>query len=328
MTIRVQTAYPPDGPRPTNLRRDLRDIADLIELCFGDQLDSGDLSAVQEMRMLASLGPLLWLLGAVEATGLGLGFVKLNDGRVVGNVNTLRAGSGLSGLGAGWLIANVAVHPDLRRQGIARALMETALDFIRRQGGRWVVLQLEHDNHAARALYESLGFEEVGRLTVWQLGTGRANVQPSAGDALPRPRRADEWQAEMALAARDRVGELAWTRPLEKSHFKSGLLREFWDALNGTRKERWVLDGASGLLGALWVEAVPLRTPRLTLFLDPAVGQTGVGSSLVRFGLGRIGPGRHVRLEAANRDPAFAAALMEMGFQDKRTLVQMRLLID
>ena len=55
-------------------------------------------------------------------------------------------------------ILNLAVSPDFRRQGIARALCETIMDGFR--GG--VYLEVRESNHAARKLYESLGFEAVG----------------------------------------------------------------------------------------------------------------------------------------------------------------------
>ena len=72
---------PRDGLQSTNLTRDLRAIAELIELCFGKRLDSGDRAAVREMRAVGSLGPLLWLVDAFDTSGLGLGYVWLDDGR-------------------------------------------------------------------------------------------------------------------------------------------------------------------------------------------------------------------------------------------------------
>jgi ribosomal protein S18 acetylase RimI-like enzyme len=307
------------------MARDLKAIAELVELCFGKQLDRGDLAAVREMKTIASLGPLLWLLGAFDTAGLGLGYVWVADGQVVGNVSTYRAGSDLSGLGMGWLVANVAVHPDQRRRGIARALVEAALDLSVRRGGRWAVLQLEHDNDGARALYEDLGFEEVGRLTQWvRAGVSQSDQLYLETKFPARRRRVSEWEIEMALAARDRQGGLTWARPLEKSHFRRGRLSQAWDALDGKHWARWVRDGGAGLLGSLWVETVAFGNPRLTLFLDPSVNQAEVGLELVREGLKGLDGKRHVRLEASDRDPAFARGLEAMGFRVKRTLAQMR----
>lgn len=52
----------------------------------------------------------------------------------------------------------VAVHPDARRQGVGRALVDHLLADARARGARRVTLEVRHDNVAARALYERLGF--------------------------------------------------------------------------------------------------------------------------------------------------------------------------
>ena len=55
--------------------------------------------------------------------------------------------------------------PEFRRRGVARALLAAAEDRARQLGLGRVSLETEVDNEAARALYESCGFEpgEVGR---------------------------------------------------------------------------------------------------------------------------------------------------------------------
>lgn len=59
-------------------------------------------------------------------------------------------------------IHNLAVHPDCRRRGIARALLRAVVDEARRQGSRRVTLEVRKSNEAARNLYESVGFETQG----------------------------------------------------------------------------------------------------------------------------------------------------------------------
>ncbi|MDX2179443.1 MAG: GNAT family N-acetyltransferase [Bryobacteraceae bacterium] len=54
-------------------------------------------------------------------------------------------------------ILNLAVAPEARRRGLARALVADALSL----GGRWF-LEVRESNAAARALYGSLGFREIG----------------------------------------------------------------------------------------------------------------------------------------------------------------------
>jgi [ribosomal protein S18]-alanine N-acetyltransferase len=60
-------------------------------------------------------------------------------------------------------IANVAVHPDFWRQGIARALVQTALDKAAELGFERVMLEVRASNEAAQNLYRAFGFAEDGR---------------------------------------------------------------------------------------------------------------------------------------------------------------------
>jgi ribosomal-protein-alanine N-acetyltransferase len=68
-----------------------------------------------------------------------------------------------------WLVAgemhilNLAVHPDCRRQGIARALLQEGLRRARAQDAEVAWLEVRPSNQAAQALYESFGFQKVGR---------------------------------------------------------------------------------------------------------------------------------------------------------------------
>src|SRR5512139_386851 len=84
-----------DGLQPTSFPRDLGQIAELIELCFASQMDTGGRSAVSEMKAISKLGPLVWLLALIDryVAGLGTGFVWRINGKVVGNVSLYRAGS-------------------------------------------------------------------------------------------------------------------------------------------------------------------------------------------------------------------------------------------
>jgi [ribosomal protein S18]-alanine N-acetyltransferase len=53
-------------------------------------------------------------------------------------------------------LSNMAVHPTCRRKGFARAMMKHLLSQC--SGAPFIDLAVHPDNHAARALYVSLGF--------------------------------------------------------------------------------------------------------------------------------------------------------------------------
>lgn len=87
--------------------------------------------------------------------GYGTGIACVEDGTLVayaGMVSVLDEGE----------IVNVATHPDYRRRGYARAVIDAILTLARERGVVALTLEVRESNVAARALYESAGFSTVG----------------------------------------------------------------------------------------------------------------------------------------------------------------------
>ncbi|MBR1390173.1 MAG: ribosomal protein S18-alanine N-acetyltransferase [Lachnospiraceae bacterium] len=59
-------------------------------------------------------------------------------------------------------VTNVAVHPEHRRKGIARTLLEKLLTSAGDRGAAHMILEVRQSNQAAIRLYESMGFEPCG----------------------------------------------------------------------------------------------------------------------------------------------------------------------
>lgn len=59
-------------------------------------------------------------------------------------------------------IQNLAVHPEHRRRGLGRFLVLQALEEGRSRGATSALLEVRGSNAAARSLYRTLGFEEMG----------------------------------------------------------------------------------------------------------------------------------------------------------------------
>ncbi|OSM02334.1 putative 30S ribosomal protein S18 alanine acetyltransferase [Magnetofaba australis IT-1] len=61
-----------------------------------------------------------------------------------------------------WHVMSVGVAPQLRRQGWGARLMAELIEIARSQEGAAMLLEVRDANHAARALYEKLGFAVIG----------------------------------------------------------------------------------------------------------------------------------------------------------------------
>ena len=112
-------------------------VAQLEKLCF---------SAPWSENAVASelTNPLsLWLVA--EDTGTVAGYVGSQT--VMGEADMM----------------NVAVHPDYRRQGIAEALIRSLIAQLAEKGAYCLTLEVRTSNEAAIALYQKLGFVQVGR---------------------------------------------------------------------------------------------------------------------------------------------------------------------
>ena len=57
---------------------------------------------------------------------------------------------------------NVAVHPDYRRQGIAEKLVLELVEALKEKGNHCLTLEVRASNEPAKALYEKLGFQQIG----------------------------------------------------------------------------------------------------------------------------------------------------------------------
>ena len=60
-------------------------------------------------------------------------------------------------------ILTLAVHPDMRRRGVGKGLVEGLIIWAGQARMERIVLEVATDNDPARALYAKLGFCEIGR---------------------------------------------------------------------------------------------------------------------------------------------------------------------
>ena len=321
-----------DGLRPINLRTDLGSLADLIELAFADSMDGGGRAAVREMRYLSKMGVGLSILSSMNdlVQGISMGFVWVAGGRLVGNVSVYPA-NWPAELGKTWIIANVAVHPDYQRQGIATQLMQASMDMIREQGGKLAILQVDMDNYTARRLYTRLGFTNEIPWTLWRRsGTSHIPAPYERGNnvyiSLRRPA---EWRAEYELAQRLRpqeLGGLGWMRPLHPNHFRRSLLQRLTDWTNFRTRERLVIrsEDQQQLLASLYIERSFGANTDLVLMVEPEY-QGLYDEALINLAVRRFGGrGQALMLEHPAEEAITSEIVRRYGFRPQREVMHMR----
>jgi [ribosomal protein S18]-alanine N-acetyltransferase len=120
-------------------------------------MEDVDVAAVMEIERAAFTMP--W----TESTFYGL--LKRSDSLLW----VAESAEGVVAYAAVWIVldqaelGDIAVADGWRRRGIARRLLETALDAVREKGVRELYLEVRPSNHQARRLYEQYEFVEVGR---------------------------------------------------------------------------------------------------------------------------------------------------------------------
>jgi ribosomal-protein-alanine N-acetyltransferase len=79
------------------------------------------------------------------------------------SVDSTIAGYGILSMGAGEAhLLNICIDPDYRGQGLGRHLLGRLLDIARWNGAERLFLEVRPSNPLAKALYESVGFSEIG----------------------------------------------------------------------------------------------------------------------------------------------------------------------
>jgi ribosomal protein S18 acetylase RimI-like enzyme len=130
-------------------------------------------------------------------------------------------------------IGGMATAPAHRRAGLARQMLDAAIDSARAAGCTTVWLEVVDRNAAAVALYRSRGFAEVRDLAVWSL--------PAADRDAAAARAADEREAHAWIAAHREERE-----PWQRADGTLDRLREAGVPLRGL-----VLERAGEIAGAL-----------------------------------------------------------------------------
>lgn len=124
---------------------------------YPERLTEKSLDGVAELEKLCFSQP--WSknsLGLLLKEGIGVGMVCSSDGQVC-------AYGGMMVAVDEGQITNIATHPDYRRQGYGRAIVEALIKYSKNNGINSISLEVRESNRAAIELYSRLGFKVEGK---------------------------------------------------------------------------------------------------------------------------------------------------------------------
>jgi GNAT superfamily N-acetyltransferase len=305
--------------RPLSVLRDLPPVADLIEQCFSAGMDSDGRQYVQDMRRAGSDNSFLkWAKRAADSTSLPLtGYIWEENNRIVGNISLVPFRRNNQRV---YLIANVAVHPEYRRRGIARALTERAVRHAREKKINDIWLNVRADNPEAAHLYHSLGFIERARRTTWQAATD-SRLEKKQTDIAVTSRHPRFWESQLKWLSRLYPDGLAWHANWNFSTLKPGLLNWLYLIFIDINVRQWAAARNGSLLATLsWIPTGRGES------LFAGIGERSDPEALTillqqaRRDLHSHTPNISMDFPAGEFDPAIEAA----GYKAQRTLLWMQ----
>jgi ribosomal protein S18 acetylase RimI-like enzyme len=309
-----------NGPRPINLNKDIPQVMALLRLAFGESLDAEGQRILQGQTAVTGQPAIFYRLNPM-ASRLSHGYVWEHEGQIVGNVTLLN-----THIKGRYLIVNVAVHPNHRRQGIARMLMNATAEHVRQKSGREILLQVDKDNSHAIDLYRTLDYQTLGIMTTWIASAGRARAIQSSADLTIRELRSNEGQAAYELDVLALPPNLNWPEPIAKDTYQFSLWRRISNFINARRHETWITTDGRYLTGSVSVWSEWGRAHRVTLRVHPK-WKGELERPLLAKIMRRLPfiPRRNVRIDHPHDDELTSSILTEANFRARRSLTHMRL---
>lgn len=308
--------------RKIDLTHDLDDVADLIELCFPIQTDPDGQTYVKEMRQAArDMRVMGWLSNLAEfGANRASGFVWEEAGRIVGNLSLIpfqKDGQRIH------LIANVAVHPDYRRRGIARALTTRAMGLLRRRNEPEVWLQVRDDNPPAIDLYRSVGFCDQVTRTTWRIRPVEFQYlrrSHPAGFRLRRRRRVD-WEDQRRWLNETYPLNIRWNLQVDFSRFAPGLVQSLVNLIEGKHFKHWAFRSGETTQGILTWQKTSSFADNLWLAFPEETELENLPSALDLV-MNRLSPKHPLSIDYPKG--RLQRQFDGMGFKNFRTLIWMR----
>ncbi len=233
-----------------NKSKDLGQMAELIDFCFGQQLDPDGKKYLNYLKFLArekhpfvaSLSDSFNYSPSVD------GFVCKENERLIGNVNISLYQDNKNQI---LFISSIAVHPDYRNKGVARRLIQRVIDhaFQFRFSSVWLQVRLE--NEIAYRIYSSIGFKEWGIRDTWVLQPTSIRTDEKLPNMLITERRSEDWKKQEEWLIKMYPVEIQWQLEITPSNFKPQIWQRITNSIAGRYFLHWSFTHQQQLAGLI-----------------------------------------------------------------------------
>lgn len=129
-------------------KEDIEDLTVLFDLYRVWYHQPSDIAAARQFLLQRMEKQEAVILVAVKENAL-VGFTQLYP--IFSSISLRRA----------WLLNDLYVHGSVRKQGVAKQLLEAARQHGQETGAKWLLLQTGNDNFTAQSVYEKNGWKRV-----------------------------------------------------------------------------------------------------------------------------------------------------------------------
>jgi ribosomal protein S18 acetylase RimI-like enzyme len=235
--------------RELDIRYDLEEVANLIEICFSSTMDEDGFSYLRQMRhSAAEARRMSWMTSLMEENPMPIsGLVWIENHRIIGNLSLIPMEKDHQRI---FLIANVAVLPDYRGRSISKKLTLAALQYLQDQkiGSAW--LQVRDDNPAAINLYHETSFIEKARRVTWHAQSARIPFDLEEGYRIT-PTYPSDWETQYRMLLRTYHQEVIWNLPVTLTALKPSWKNQLNKILYGERIRSLAIRRADEFLGSI-----------------------------------------------------------------------------
>jgi len=216
------------------------------------------------------------------------------NGAPAGTATTTVYGPALAWIGM------VLVHPDHRRRGIGRALLEKCIQHLRQRGVRCIKLDA---TPAGKKVYDGLGFKDEGTLTRWEHATA-------------------DWPKTEIISEIQECRDIDAVEPLDTAAFGVSR-RKVLEPLMNQSRHALIYEAEPGKCASYAL----LRDGSSALYLGPIVAASpDAGIALVKALLTHSAvAARKIYWDIPDQNAAAVGLAKELGFTPQRTLTRMYL---